>query len=193
MRMLLDADIQGRENVPAEAPYIVTANHLSLIDPVLVSAAIGRLVRFLALDELFGQSRVLDRMMLYFGSIPISRVRPPLGAIKQALRVLDDGEVLGIFPEGARAQYWGERTIKRGAAWLSLATSAPIVPVSIVGTEATMSLDEPRVRIPAVRLTVHPAIDPAPYIDHEDPLVAIMREWVSVIDNQIGHWVPKEK
>ena len=132
MRSLLDADISGREHVPGTGPFIVTANHLSLMDPVLVSATVGRLIRFLALDELFGQHTMLDRFMLHFGAIPISRERAPLGAMQQALAVLEDDDVLGIFPEGARALYWGERTIKRGAAWLSIATGAPIVPCSII-------------------------------------------------------------
>ncbi len=191
-RGLIDAEIRGRENVPDDGPYIATANHLSLIDPVLVTMAVKRLIRFLALDELFGQSRTLDRMMLHFGSIPVSRERAPLGAMYQALRVLEDGDVLGIFPEGARALYWGERTIKRGAAWLSIATGAPILPCSLIGTEATMSLAEPRVRVPTARLVLHPIIEPGPYLDREDPLSSIMDDWVAAIDSDIGHWVHKE-
>ncbi len=192
MRWLLDGEISGREHLPKQGPFIVTANHLSLIDPVLVSIAVGRLVRFLALDELFGQSKALDQSMLYFGSIPISRERAPLGAMQQALRVLEDDDVLGIFPEGARALYWGERTIKRGAAWLSIATGAPILPCSVTGTEGTMSLADERIRVPSARLVFHPTIEPGPYIDREDPLSAMMDAWVSAIDSDIGHWVHKE-
>ncbi len=192
MRALMDAELSGREHVPADGPYIVTANHLSLMDPVLVTAAVGRLIRFLALDELFGQSVLLDRWMLYFGSIPVSRDRPPLGAMKQALRVLEKGDVLGIFPEGARALYWGERTIKKGAAWLSIATGAPVVPCSVIGTEATLSLAEPGIRVPAVKLHVHPPLYPDSYIDHEDPLGSMMGDWASAIDERIQHWQHKE-
>ncbi len=192
MRLLLDAEISGREHVPDDGPFIVTANHLSLIDPVLVSAAVGEMIRFLALDELFGQAAILDRMMLYFGAIPLSRERAPLGAMQQALAVLDDDAVLGIFPEGARAEYWGERTIKRGAAWLSIATGAPIVPCSIIGTEGTLSLAEPRIRIPAVKLSIHPPIEPDPYIESEDPLGSMMNDWVAAIDGQIRHWRREE-
>ena len=188
MRAVLDAEISGREHVPSDGPFIVTANHLSLIDPVLVSAAVGRLVRFLALDELFGQAPVLDRLMLYFGAVPISRVRAPLGAMKKALEILDDDDVLRIFPEGARARYWGERPIKQGAAWLSIATGAPIVPCSVIGTEGTLSLDEPKIRIPSVKLAVHPPLEPGSYMDREDPLGSMMDDWANAIDNQIGHW-----
>jgi len=188
----LDAEFSGREHVPGEGPFIVAANHLSLIDPVLVSAAVGRLVRFLALDELFGQHKTLDRAMLYFGAIPLSRVRAPLGAMKEALRVLQGGHVLGIFPEGARALYWGERTIKRGAAWLSVATGAPILPCSIIGTEGTLSLAEPRVRFTPARLDLHPIIEPGPYLEREDPLGSMMSDWQAAMDSRLGHWVHKE-
>ena len=191
-RGLIDIEISGREHVPDDGPYIVTANHLSLIDPVLVTMAVRRLIRFLALDELFGESQILDRMMLYFGSIPVSRERAPLGAMHQALRVLEDGEVLGIFPEGARALYWGERTIKRGAAWLSIATGAPILPCSVIGTEATLSLAEPKVRVPTARLVLHPIIESGPYLNREDPLSSIMDDWAAAIEGDIGHWIHKE-
>lgn len=191
-RWLLDGEVTGREHLPKNGPYIVTANHLSLIDPILVSVAAGRLVRFLALDELFGQNRVLDASMRYFGAIPLSRERPPLGALLEARDTLEYGQILGIFPEGARAAHWGERPIKRGAAWLSLATGAPIVPCSVTGTETTMSLTEPRVQIPSARLALHPIIEPDTYIDREDPLGAIMDDWTAVIEADIGHWVNKE-
>jgi len=192
MKWVLDSQIRGREHLPRTGPYIVTANHLSLLDPIIVSVAVGQLVRFLALDELFGQSRILDESMLYFGSVPLSRDRPPLGAIQQSLAILENDEILGIFPEGARALYWGERSIKRGAAWLSLATGAPIVPCSVVGTESTWSLAEPRFRIPAVSLSFHPVIEPGSYTDREDPLTAMMDDWVATLDGDLDHWKHEE-
>ena len=191
-RWLLDGEIAGREHLPADGPYIVTANHLSLLDPILVSIAVGRLVRFLALDELFGQSRLLDRSMLYFGSIPVSRERPPLGALQQALAALERGEVVGIFPEGARARHWGSRPIKQGSAWLAIATGAPIIPCAVIGSEATLSLAEPRFRVPAVRLTFHPAIEPDSYLEHEDPIGSMMEEWTRIIDSEMRYWVHEE-
>lgn len=191
-RWLLDGDITGREHLPNEGPYIVTANHLSLIDPILVSVAVGRLVRFLALDELFGNNWLLDHSMLYFGAIPVSRERPPLGALKEALAALDNAEVVGIFPEGARARHWGSRPIKHGAAWLAVATGAPIIPCAVTGTETTLSLDEPRFRLPAVRLTLHPPIEPDPYLEREDPIGSMMDDWTRVIDSEMGHWVHEE-
>jgi 1-acyl-sn-glycerol-3-phosphate acyltransferase len=187
-RMLLDAEFTGRENVPTTGPFVVTANHLSLVDPVFVTVAVGELIQFLALDELFGESKIRDQLMHYFGAIPISRDRPPLGAIKRGLVVLEAGEVLGVFPEAARAVYWGERPIRRGAAWLALATNSPIVPCAITGTDATMSVHTPAIRVPSIRLSLHPPIYPASYTDMEDPLGGMMDDWKAVLDEQLRHW-----
>jgi len=187
---LFDIEITGRSYLPERGPYIVTANHLSLIDPILVTLAVGAQVRYLALDELFGKARILDAMMDYFGSIPISRVRPPLGAIKEGLAVLESGARLGVFPEGGRAMLWGERPIKRGAAWLAVATGAPIVPCSITGTEGMLSMVEPAVRLPAVRLSFHPPLFPETYLERVDPLGAMMDDWKEALDMDLVHWQP---
>lgn len=187
---LFDIEISGRAHLPASGPYIVTANHLSLIDPILVTLAVGSQVRYLALDELFGKAWVLDALMDYFGSIPISRVRPPIGAIKEGLAVLESGAILGVFPEGGRAKYWGERPIRRGAAWLAMATGSPIVPCSITGTEGMLSMIEPAVRLPAVRLSLHPTLDPETYLERVDPLGAMMNDWKDALDMDLAHWQP---
>jgi 1-acyl-sn-glycerol-3-phosphate acyltransferase len=192
-RALLDGQISGREHLPADGPFIVTANHLSLLDPVFVTLAVGRLVNFLALDELFGRTRAGDEIMLYFGSIPISRVRPPLGALRCALEVLESGEILGVFPEGGRAVYWGEREIRQGAAWLSIATGAPIIPCAITGTESTLSLASPGIHVPSIRLTLHARLDPAAYLDRVDPLAAMMDDWQAALDDELGCWQPNKE
>lgn len=190
-RVVLDGEILGQEHLPPTGPYIVTANHLSLVDPFVVTLAVKQLVQFLAVDELFNESKIRDAFMYYFGAIPVSRRRPPLGAIKRALAILEAGEILGVFPEGARVEYWGERPIRRGAAWLALATNSPIVPCSVIGTEVTLSPLNPGVKIPSIRLALHPPILPASYTDREDPLGAIMDDWSAVVDNTISHWQPK--
>jgi 1-acyl-sn-glycerol-3-phosphate acyltransferase len=108
------------------------------------------------------------------------------------MEILEEDDVLGIFPEGARARYWGERPIKRGAAWLSIATGAPVLPCSISGSEGTLSLIEPGMHAPAVRVSIHPPLYPGSYIDREDPLRSMMDDWSAVVGKRIGHWIREE-
>lgn len=192
-RAFFAGEITGREHLPEQGPYVVAANHLSLTDPVFVTLGVGELVRYLALDELFGQNKPLDEMLYYFGSVPLSRERPPLGAIQHALAILKEGQILGVFPEGARALHWGERSIKRGAAWLSIATGVPVVPCSLTGTEATLSLAEPGLHRPSLRMSFHPPLLPGSYLDREDPVGSMMDDWVAVLDEQLSHWHQKDR
>lgn len=192
VRWLFDTEIEGRSNLPSRGPYIMAPNHLSLIDPPLVTLANRRLVHHLALDELFGRSVIFDKATQWMGTIPMSRTRPPLGALKTALELLEAGQIVGVFPEGARARYLGERPPKNGAAWLSLATGAPIVPVAINGSEGLLSLSEPRLRFPSIRLSILKPIYPDGYVDCPDPLTAMMRDWFRAIDDVIGYWHREE-
>ena len=129
---------------------------------------------------------------LPFVSVFLSRVGQIVGTPDNCRRLLERGEAILVFPEGARALYWGERSIKRGAAWLSMATGAPIVPCAVNGTEATLSLANPGIHVPSTRITLHPPLYPGSYIDREDPLGAMMDDWVAALDEELKHWQPKE-
>ena len=185
-RLVFDLEISGRENVPKTGPVVMAANHLSLIDPPFVGLTIKRNVRYLALEELFGQSRFFDRLTLYFGAIPISRVRPTHGALRTALEELARGGVVGVFPEGGRVAAWGEVEPKKGAAWLSMQSGAPLVPVALNGTEGTLSLTEPRIRRTAVRVWVDEPLHPDAYLDRVDPLAAMMEDWRRTLDSHLA-------
>ena len=111
-----------RGRVPS-GPIVVAINHLSHVDPPIAGLAIRRPTRFLALDELWGNAWILDRLFRVFGAIPLPRTgRRPVAAIRAALRELERGGSVGVFPEGRRVQVWGDAELKRGAAWLSVRT-----------------------------------------------------------------------
>ncbi len=167
---------------------MLTANHLSLIDPVLVTLAARRNVRYLALDELFGRSRLFDRVTLYFGAISMSRTHPPLGALREGLAHLAAGGLLGVFPEGRRVAAWGEVEPKRGAAWLAMATNAPLVPVAIHGSDRAMGVEHRELRPVPLRIWIEPPLQPGSYLDRVDPLAAMMADWEQAIDARLGPW-----
>ncbi len=131
-RRLYGVRVTGAERIPAESPVILVANHESMFDPWLLALATPRPVRYMAKAELWRQALV-GRAVEAFGAFPVERGSGDGSAISRAASLLRSGEVIGIFPQGTSKQLPG-RVYHRGAARLALATGAPIVPVSLVGT-----------------------------------------------------------
>jgi len=161
----------------------MAANHLSFIDPIIVTLVAKRNVRYLAVADLFDQHHMFDRLISFFGAIPTPRDRVPVAAIRTALAELDAGRPVGVFPEGRRVEQWREEPPQRGAAWLALATGVPLVPVAMHGTHGTLSLRESKFRRTSVRVWVEPALDPDEYLNHVDPVGALGHAWLE----RIGH------
>lgn len=126
--------VTGRENIPAEGAVLFVSNHLNNADPPILSAAIPRRrVRYLAKIELFKLPfGVVPRM---YGALPIRRGEADLGAMLSAERVLRQGGVLGMFPEGTRSRtgYLGKP--HPGTALFALRTGATVLPCAMTGTE----------------------------------------------------------
>jgi len=127
-----DIDIEGAENVPADGAVIVAGNHPSYLDPVYVSLGLKRPVRFLAWEKPF-QVPILGDLIRRYGAIPVNTDRPGRASFESAVKVLREGEVFGIFPEGGRSDFGVMNPFKSGVARLALMTGAPIVPVTIRG------------------------------------------------------------
>ena len=121
------------ELVPATGGVILAANHIGLLDGPLLATYAPRPVHALTKQEMFDGR--LGGFLRATGQIPLDRFATDLGAIRTALRVVRDGGVLGIFPEGTRGA--GDfRRFHHGAAYLALVTGAPVVPVTLIGTRA---------------------------------------------------------
>ncbi len=172
---------------PPAGPYVAAANHLSHLDPPIAGLALRRPVRFLALDELWGHSMILDRIFGLFGAIPMPREgRPPVGAMREALRILATGEIVCVFPEGRRVRRWGDAPLARGAAWLAVQAGVPVVPVAISGTQHAMPLDSMRIRRAPIRVVVGCPIDPGGFVGCPDPVGALTARIRDVMVREIS-------
>lgn len=167
-------------------PVVVAANHFSHVDGVMVGIAARRPIRFLAVDELFGRSRLFDSFIGRVGAIPVSRTRAPLGALRTALADLAAGETIGVFPEGERVWEWGERPAKRGAAWLARRAGVPFVPVTLIGTDLVMGREATRPRRASVRAVRGAPIHPGDFEREPDPVTAMTAEWVRRVGEAIS-------
>lgn len=191
-RLLFDFHVRGREHLP-EPPYILAANHLSFIDPVFVTIAAGRNIRYLAVADLFDQSGMLEPVISYFGAIPTPRDRIPIAAIRTSIAELEAGHPIGLFPEGRRTYHWREQRPYNGAAWLSLRCDVPVVPVALVGTEGTLGLIQTAFRRTAIGVWIEPAIRPADFRDRSDPVTAMSAAWHDVMSERLDPWWPEHE
>ncbi|CAM3751505.1 lysophospholipid acyltransferase family protein [Nocardioides zeicaulis] len=123
--------VHGTEQVPTHGGVILAANHVGVIDGPLLAVLAPRPVHALTKQEMFAGP--LGAFLRAAGQVPLDRFHPDPAAIRSCLRVLRDGGVVGIFPEGTRGAGRLER-FHHGAAYLALVTGAPVVPVTMIGT-----------------------------------------------------------
>ncbi len=134
-RLLLRWTVTGREHVPAEGALIVVANHVNFADPVLLMLAFPRRVTYMAKKELF-RYPVLCTLLRDAGMFPVARggaLEQKRDIMRRAEALLNQGNVVALFPEGKRSPSGILLEGKPGAAILALHTGAPLVPVAIEG------------------------------------------------------------
>ncbi|AUG57554.1 MAG TPA: 1-acyl-sn-glycerol-3-phosphate acyltransferase [Ruminiclostridium sp.] len=126
--------IIGIENIPKEGAAILCSNHISELDMFFIGYRIKRLVRYMAKEELF-KNPLLRFFITRLGAFPVKRGKGDVGAIKTSLRLLSEGHIVGIFPEGTRKKTADKKNkkikVKAGAALLAQKSQAPILPVLI--------------------------------------------------------------
>jgi 1-acyl-sn-glycerol-3-phosphate acyltransferase len=131
LRRRLKVRMHGLKQVPATGPVIYAGNHMGIMDGPLLVIFAPQPVHALTKVEMF--SGRMGRLLRGAGQIPLDRFNADPAAVKTCLRVLRDGNAVGVFPEGRRGAGDLER-FHRGAAYFALVTGAPVVPVVFLGT-----------------------------------------------------------
>ncbi len=133
LRLAFGLTGQGQAHVPRSGPVLLVANHSSVLDPPLVAAVTPREVSFLAKAELFDVP-LFGGLIRRLNARPVRREGADPGALRTALRVLEDGGALLVFPEGTRGPEGELRPGRPGAGMLAVLSGAPVVPVYIRGS-----------------------------------------------------------
>jgi 1-acyl-sn-glycerol-3-phosphate acyltransferase len=125
---------EGVENVPTSGPALLAPNHLSWADIPLISYPIKRVTHYMAKVELF-EKRFLGAYVRGLGAFPVRRGEGDREALRIAERVLSEGKVVVVFPEGHRSDNHALIEAHSGVALIAMRASAPVVPVAIWGSE----------------------------------------------------------
>lgn len=182
--------IEGRSHEPRHGPVIVAGNHASAIDPPLVGSVLRRRAAYMAKEELFSIP-VLGAWLRSVGVFPVKRGAPDRRAIRRSLQVLEQGDVLVMFPEGTRSEDGRLRDAEPGAALIALRTGAPVLPVAVIGSHRTLPKNAKWPRFTRVVVRIGPPLA-VPRVegrlDH-----AVLDEWGRRIMAAIGTLLPEDQ
>jgi len=146
--------VTGLDNIPKSGGVILASNHLSFIDSVFLPLVIDRRIFFLAKSDYFRgkglKGWATKAFMNGTGMLPIDRSggKASEASLNTGLKVLHDGEVLGIYPEGTRSPDGKLYRGRTGVARMILEGNVPVVPVAMIDTEKVMPIGS---KIPKVR------------------------------------------
>lgn len=145
--------IYGRENVPASGGVILAPNHVSYVDPPLAGSAIERKTWFMAKSELF-RIPVLGPILPKVCAFPVKRGTPDREALRNALNLLAEGQVVVVFPEGTRSPDGNLQKPELGIGLLALRSGAPVVPVAFIGSDRLLPRGSPIPRFAHVTVRI---------------------------------------
>jgi 1-acyl-sn-glycerol-3-phosphate acyltransferase len=152
----------GWENVPAGGA-ILACNHVSNGDPILLWCGAPRHVHFMSKAELWSNA-VLRWGMSRLWSFPVRRGQADREALAMADRLLREGDLVGVFPEGTRHRE-GMGEAQRGTAFMAVRSGALVVPVGIAGTEGIRPPGSVFMHFPKVTMSFGEPLDPAQFDD----------------------------
>ena len=139
----------GAENLPEGGGFILAANHISALDPVIVSVGCDKTMHFMAKDELF-KNKLIGWAMSQLNAFPVDRTKFDEDAINYAITLVKNGGILGIFPEGTRSPDYTPQKGKGGVCYIAKMCKCDVVPVSIytcdeakTGTRLTVRYGKP--------------------------------------------------
>lgn len=125
--------VRGYENIPQSEGVILCSNHIHWFDPLLLGVYIKRKIYFMAKAELF-KKKFFAIILKGINAFPVKRGTADIYAIKTSLKLVRNGHVLGIFPEGTRSKDGNLLPAEPGAALIAVKSDVPTVPVRITGS-----------------------------------------------------------
>lgn len=182
---LFGARLTGQEKLPGEGPAILASNHLSAGDTIVLPSMLRRPLTFPAKAELFaGNKGLFSKVVAWFlkraGQVPLDRSggRVSVAGLEPVLKVLSEGGMVGIYPEGTRSPDGRLYRGRTGVARIALASGVPVYPVGMFNSQIVRN----RIGIPWIRrprIVIGDPLDFRPYAGLDE-------------DRSVARWVTDE-
>ncbi len=128
----------GVENVPEGGGFIMAANHITALDPIIIAVGCKTPMHFMAKDELF-KNKLIGAFLAGLNSFPVDRTKFDFESVNYAIEIVKRGEVLGIFPEGTRSPDFTPQKGKGGVCYIAKECKCDVVPVSLYTSDGAKS------------------------------------------------------
>ncbi|MFP6892656.1 MAG: lysophospholipid acyltransferase family protein [Opitutales bacterium] len=123
--------VSGLEHVPSDGAFLLASNHVSFFDPPALGCRVPRDLHYFARKSLF--KGLLGKLITAFNSIPVDRESSDVSSFKKALKVLEKGSPLLVFPEGTRSLDGSLQAAKAGVGLIAIKASVPVLPARVIG------------------------------------------------------------
>ncbi len=134
--------VSGRKYLPKKGGCIIASNHLSNLDPIILSLASPRILSFMAKKELFAGNKVFAWLISSLNAFPVDREKADLKSVRQAIEKLKkQGRTMIVFPEGTRSRDGNIHGAQPGLGLLAAKSGVPVVPALIIGTNDALPAD----------------------------------------------------
>ena len=138
LRLIYRVKVEGDVSLGGVEGCIVYANHTCYLDPVVMGGFTKRQIKFMAKTELF-KNAVFRYILTRLGTFPVRRGEADLSAVKMSLRLLKNGETLGMFPEGTRNKSGAPMDAEPGLSMIAIKAKVPVIPMAIVSSYRVFS------------------------------------------------------
>jgi 1-acyl-sn-glycerol-3-phosphate acyltransferase len=133
--LIADVEVRGYENLPKEGSFVITTNHLGIVDVPIAFYALDRWDMFVMIGEKWQNIGLFRWVGKYFNFVFIDRFNPDIKTLRRVISLMQENNILVIAPEGTRSRTGSLIEAKPGASYLATKLNRPIVPVGITGTE----------------------------------------------------------
>jgi len=156
-KLYLSFEISGSENLPEKGGFLLASNHKSNLDPVILGVVSRRELTFMAKESLF-KVPAFSWLLFKIHAFPVKRNTADIFALKSAIKRINSGEGLLIFPEGTRSESKEAVKIQPGIGFIAAKTNAPVVPVFVSGTEIALPKGGKFIRQAKIKITFGKAV-----------------------------------